>query len=159
MKRVLSIALGCALGATAVTAQMKPQQKVMVPSTPSTSPVQITQAQPMNTSVAAAKRITRDEAQKLVKAGKAAYVDVRSKASYDKGHIKGAFSAPRSELMIKIREIPPGMMLITYCACEKELTAAVAVNQLSVHGVKNAAALIGGWNEWIALGLPSEKTK
>ena len=160
MKDVTTV-IGCLLVAITLDAQMKPQPgkgSVRIPNTPSNSPVQITPVAPTN-AVAAARRINRVEAEKLVKAGKAVYVDVRSKESYDKGHIKGAVSAPRSELLQKIRQIPPGKTLITYCACENELTAAIAVNTLTGHGVKNSAALIGGWNEWVALGLPIEKTK
>jgi 3-mercaptopyruvate sulfurtransferase SseA len=30
------------------------------------------------------------------------------------------------------------------------------VLDLNAHGVKNTAALLGGWNEWKAKGLPTE---
>jgi 3-mercaptopyruvate sulfurtransferase SseA len=30
------------------------------------------------------------------------------------------------------------------------------VLDLNAHGVKNTAALLGGWNEWKASGLPTE---
>jgi 3-mercaptopyruvate sulfurtransferase SseA len=30
------------------------------------------------------------------------------------------------------------------------------VLDLNAHGVKNAAALKGGWNEWKAAGLPTD---
>ncbi len=106
-----------------------------------------------------AKRISREDAMELFRKNKAVYVDVRSKQSYDAGHIKGALSIPGSQLIARLREIPPGRMAITYCACEKEHTAAQAVLNLNAHRVKNAAALIGGWNEWAALGLPTEVTK
>ena len=105
-----------------------------------------------------AKRLTREEAMKLVKENKAVFIDVRSKESYDSGHIKGALSFPNSQLLARMRELPLGKTLITYCACEKEHTAAVAVLNLAGRGHKNAAALIGGWYEWSALGLPTEKT-
>lgn len=106
-----------------------------------------------------ARRIKREEAMKLVKAGQAVYVDVRSKASYDSGHIKGAISIPGSQLNSRLKDLPHGKMVITYCACVEEHSAAVAVINLNNHGIKNAAALVGGWNEWTALGLPIEKTK
>jgi 3-mercaptopyruvate sulfurtransferase SseA len=32
------------------------------------------------------------------------------------------------------------------------------VLDLNAHGVKNTAALLGGWNGWTAAGLPVEKT-
>jgi rhodanese-related sulfurtransferase len=152
------LAVGCTLVAALAAAQMKPQT-VQVPATSPRSPVQITSAQQINDASASARRITREEAMKQVKAGTAVYLDVRSKETYDKGHIKGAYSTPRSQLMQKIREVPPGKTLITYCACEREHTAALAVLTLNSYGVKNAAALVGGWNEWTALGLPIEKAK
>ena len=109
--------------------------------------------------VRTARRITREDAIKLVRAGKAVYVDVRSKKSYDKGHIKGALNFPNSQLIARMRELPAGKMAITYCACVKEHTAAVAVVNLNRAGFRNTAALIGGWDEWKALNLPTEKTK
>ena len=109
--------------------------------------------------VDAARRITREEAMKLVKRDKAVYVDVRSKETFDTGHIKGALNIPGSQMIARMRQLPPGKMVITYCACEKEHTAAVAVVNLNARGHKNAAALIGGWNEWAALGLPTAVKK
>jgi 3-mercaptopyruvate sulfurtransferase SseA len=32
------------------------------------------------------------------------------------------------------------------------------VLELNGHGIKNTAALLGGWNQWTALGLPTEST-
>lgn len=106
-----------------------------------------------------ARRISREEAMKLVKADKAVFVDVRSRQSYDAGHIKGALSIPGSQLTSRLKELPYGKMVITYCACVEEHSAAVAVVNLNNHGIRNAAALVGGWNEWTALGLPIEKAK
>ncbi len=106
---------------------------------------------------ASARRIKRDEAIRLVKADKAVYVDVRSKQSYDAGHIKGALSIPGSQLAQRVRELPPGKTIITYCACVEEHSAAVAVIVLQNYGFKNAGALVGGWNEWTAKGLPTAK--
>jgi predicted sulfurtransferase len=75
--------------------------------TPTTQPAQ---------AQAAARRISRDAAQKMVREGKAIYVDVRSAEQYAIGHIKGALSIPESQIITRFREIPPRMMIITYCA-------------------------------------------
>jgi rhodanese-related sulfurtransferase len=109
--------------------------------------------------VGAARRISREEAIKLVRENKAVYVDVRSKDSFDRGHIKGALSFPGSQLLARIGELPTDKLVITYCACVAEHSAAVAVANLNGAGFRNSAALIGGWDDWIALGLPTEKTK
>jgi len=63
-----------------------------------------------------ARRIDQKAAMKLVKKHKAVWVDVRPKESYEQGHIPGALSIPLGDLMTRLREIPPGKMIITYCA-------------------------------------------
>jgi Rhodanese-like domain. len=63
-----------------------------------------------------ARRITREEAIKLVKQKKAIYVDVRARDQFDLGHIKGAYSVPLAEVISRLRELPPNTFLITYCA-------------------------------------------
>jgi 3-mercaptopyruvate sulfurtransferase SseA len=63
-----------------------------------------------------ARRIARDEAIKMVKAGKAIYIDVRAKEQYDLGHIKGAVNIPEFELAGKLNTLPKNKFLITYCA-------------------------------------------
>jgi 3-mercaptopyruvate sulfurtransferase SseA len=83
----------------------------------STSGVQTaTIAAPGSESLDTARRITRDEAIKMVAEGKAVFVDVRTKSDYDASHIKGAISMPLTELLTRLRDLPPKKFLITYCA-------------------------------------------
>lgn len=134
----------------AARGQIKPQQP---------SPVVITNAQTQGPlpGLNEARRITRKEAAALVKSNSGTYVDVRSAASFAAGHIPGAINIPHSQLMDRLREIPPGKTVITYCACVAEHTAALSVLELNRHGYRNAAALIGGWKDWLTAGLPVEK--
>lgn len=67
-------------------------------------------------SLDSAKRIQRDEAIKMVKAGKAVWIDVRNKSDFDAGHIKGAINIPLTELAARWRDLPTQKYLITYCA-------------------------------------------
>ncbi len=82
------------------------------PPTVSNPNVQITPATPEEQ----AKRITREDAMKMVHEKKAVYVDVRSKDAFEQGHITGAISIPLSELITRLKEIPPHKFIITYCA-------------------------------------------
>ncbi|HEX7190770.1 MAG TPA: rhodanese-like domain-containing protein [Thermoanaerobaculia bacterium] len=132
--------------ATGVVAQMKPQPQ---------NPVRIEYTKAVQASQEA-PRITKEEARKLVDAGKAVFVDVRSENSYSIAHIKGALSIPGSQLAMRIIEVPPKKKIITYCACHAEETAGLAVAVLKAHGLKDAAALKGGWNEWRDAHLPME---
>jgi len=86
---------------TAPAVQLTP-----APATPAAAP------QPGDT----ARRISRDEAIKMVKEGKAIYIDVRAKEQYDLGHIKGAINIPEFELAGKLNTLPKNKFLITYCA-------------------------------------------
>ena len=90
------------------------QTKVM-PTSPHGAAV-VTPVPMVQGSLESARRITRDEAIKLVDKHKAVFVDVRPLEAYIDGHIKGALSIPESQLMQRLKEVPPGKMIITYCA-------------------------------------------
>jgi 3-mercaptopyruvate sulfurtransferase SseA len=117
MRRFTAAAAIAALFAIGASAQMKvppPQVKGTVGT--NNNNVQITPVPTGDASLESARRITREEAMKLVKAKKAVYVDVRSRDQFDQGHIKGAISIPESEIVTGVRRITPGKMIITYCA-------------------------------------------
>jgi len=83
----------------------------------STAGVQTATVQtPAAESLESARRITRDEAIKMVAQGKAVFIDVRPKSDYDASHIKGAISMPLGEVITRLRDLPPRKFLITYCA-------------------------------------------
>jgi 3-mercaptopyruvate sulfurtransferase SseA len=103
------------LTASLARAQTKPAAPPGAPS--STAPVTSAVAVPVpQTPLESARRITREEAIKLVDANKAVYVDVRAKVQYDQSHIKGAISIPLGEVVTRANELPPGKFIITYCA-------------------------------------------
>ena len=154
MKNTLAVLLTLAL-ATAASAQYK--MKPQTPNAPG-SPIKVTMGEqnalPLEEALKKIKRVSIDEAMELVEQGKAVYIDVRSKEQFELGHIPGALNIQNSQLIPRLKEVPPGKMIITYCACSAEQSAGRAVIDLSAHGVKNAAALTGGWNQWKAMGLP-----
>lgn len=91
------------------------QYKSDAPKAPS-GPLKVQKSVPAVEPLENAKRITRTEAMNLVKQGKAVFVDVRPKADYDAGHIKGAISIPLPELQGRYAQLPLKKTLITYCA-------------------------------------------
>jgi len=160
MRKLLLAATVIALAAPVAFSQYKvdtPKSGTR-PTVPSSNngALQITTPSQTETALATAPRISRDEARKLVKAGKAVFIDVRSTATYEAGHLPGALSFPGSQLVNRLKDLPLGKKLITYCACVEEHTAAVAVLNMHAHRLDNSAALVGGWNDWKAAGLPIE---
>ena len=110
MRRFAAVGIFVAFAASAFG------QKIMVPSQSSNPNLIITPPPQTQPGLEEAKRISRDEAVKLVKQKKAIFVDVRTKESFDAGHIKGAINIPESELIKRLKEIPHKRMIITYCA-------------------------------------------
>jgi 3-mercaptopyruvate sulfurtransferase SseA len=124
MRFALAAAVVTALAAATAGAQYKPQ-----PTAPPTTPsqpgavqiapnpsVQISKPSAADDELAKARRIPRDQAINMVKQGKAVYVDVRSKETFDEGHLPGAISIPLSQFQTRYRELPLNKFLITYCA-------------------------------------------
>ena len=94
------------------------QMKSAVPpgTTPSPQAAQATLIPVPQAPLESARRISREEAIKLVKENKAVYVDVRGKDQYDQGHIKGAINIPLGDLLTRLKDLPPKEFIITYCA-------------------------------------------
>jgi len=62
------------------------------------------------------RRLGPAELQKMIEAGEAVAVDVRSQGSFDQGHIKGSLSIPRKELPSRLSELPKDKLVVFYCA-------------------------------------------
>ena len=117
MRHLLAAVAVVAL-AGAASAQYKtpaPQGTPAIPVTPNPN-IQITPVNPAERSLESARRITRDEAIKMVAEKKAIYVDVRPKDQYDIEHIKGAINIPLGDLPIRAKDLPKKKFIITYCA-------------------------------------------
>lgn len=97
------------------------------------------------------------EASNLVKENKAVLVDVRTKESFDKGHIQGATHIPRAELGNRLAQLPKDKTIIAYCSnigCQSSLKATITLRKAGV----DARHLIGGFADWKASGRPVEGT-
>ena len=104
--------------------------------------------------------ISLAEATNLFKKGEAVFIDARSRAEYDTGHIKGAKSLPYKEAdsrFIEVMErVSEESAVITYCdgeTCELSMDLAVFLGNA---GYKNVRVLSNGWSVWKQSGLPVE---
>lgn len=61
------------------------------------------------------KRLKVGDARAAYEAKQAVFIDVRDKASYDRGHIPGALSLPLSELDNRLGELDKQQWIIAYC--------------------------------------------
>jgi rhodanese-related sulfurtransferase/DNA-binding HxlR family transcriptional regulator len=99
--------------------------------------------------------ITRDQLRKRLKDGDVVVLDVRPKAEYEAGHIRGALSIPVGDLKSRLREIPDGTEVVAYCRGPFCVYADDAVRLLANKG-RSALRLEDGYPEWAADRLPTE---
>lgn len=107
---ITAVAIG--LLASTAGAQYKSDAPKTAPSGPQKIQTAIAAQEPLES----AKRINRADAIKMVRSGKAVWIDVRPKSDYDLGHIKGAINIPLAELSKRWSDLPIKKTLITYCA-------------------------------------------
>lgn len=99
--------------------------------------------------------ITRDQLRKRLRDGDVVVLDVRPRAEYAAGHIRGALSIPVSDLKSRLEEIPDGTDVVAYCRGPFCVYADDAVRLLAESG-RSAVRLEDGFPEWAAERLPSE---
>jgi rhodanese-related sulfurtransferase len=101
-----------------------------------------------------ATEIGPHEAREELDAGRAILLDVRSAESHAKTTIPGSVHIPRRELANRLREVPTGKTIVTYCSdigCQASLKAAI---ELRKNGY-NAKHMIGGIKFWQEKGYPT----
>jgi rhodanese-related sulfurtransferase len=97
-----------------------------------------------------------DTSRKLQKRS-AHIVDVREESEWKAGHIEGAEYVGRGVLERDIEQKIPdkNAELILYCG--GGFRSALAADNLQRMGYTKVASMAGGWREWTAKGLPTEK--
>lgn len=97
--------------------------------------------------------VGREELVARLRAGGVTLLDVRPRAEFAAGHIRGARSIPLAELEVRMAEIPEGDEVVAYCRGPYCVYAHEAVRRLRARG-RRARRLEGGWPEWRLAGLP-----
>lgn len=103
-------------------------------------------------------RISVDDVKTLMAKKQVVLIDVRDPMSFSQGHMPGAINVPFDFLPDHSEEWKKEKrLLVTYCACVNEGTAARAALDMNAFGIHNVKALLGGWNEWVKRGEKTEK--
>lgn len=78
-------------------------------------------------------------------------LDVRTSKEWEAGHIEDSINIPLNHLEDRLDELPVGRNVVVYC--QSGYRSALAASLLLQHG-REVADLVGGWNAWLASGLP-----
>ena len=105
--------------------------------------------------------ISLDEATRLFHSGQAIFLDARSSAHYEEGHIASALCLPWQEFDIFFDQVfpnlLPGVTIITYCDGETCDLSKHLAEELYNMGYENVRVLVNGWSVWLDAGLPVEE--
>lgn len=83
----------------------------------------------------------------MLKRSNTKLIDVRSKEDFDKGHIPGSISIPKSELKDRLSELSKEDINIVYCYNQQCHLASWAALTLAEHGYPTME-LEGGFKVW-----------
>ena len=116
-------------------------------------------AQPEPSAAKADADITvHDAAEQL---GAVLFVDARSRAAYDEGHLPGAVSLPWEAFETAFGEVAaaliPGIPLVTYCEGGDCIISHLLARSLRQGGYDDVRTLAGGFEAWIEAGFPVEQ--
>jgi rhodanese-related sulfurtransferase len=107
--------------------------------------------------------ITLNEAEDLWFNQQAIILDSRSEAEFAEGHIPGALSIPLEKIktddLAIISQLPQDKPLMIYCEGGDCLTSLNLARILYQRGFLDLRVFSGGWKEWMAAGLPTERAK
>jgi hydroxyacylglutathione hydrolase len=81
-------------------------------------------------------------------------IDVRNPDEWSHGHLPGAHHIPLASLPDRTGEIDATRPVVMQCGGGTR--SAIAASLLMARGISNVANLIGGYDAWIAQGLPAE---
>ncbi|MFW5836548.1 MAG: rhodanese-like domain-containing protein [Desulfovibrionaceae bacterium] len=91
---------------------------------------------------------------------RAVFLDARSQAEYDMGHIQGALLAPVDEFEYFYPELKPKLegreAIITYCDGERCPLGHELAEKLRAKGFDHVYVLVNGWTLWKNENLPVE---
>ena len=107
----------------------------------------------------ATERISVDAlAARLDRGEPAVLVDVRVPGSLPHGRIPGALQMQGKELPAELDALARDTMLVVYCACPNEVSAALVAQRLRRRGFTHVLPLLGGVDAWLAAGRPLATT-
>jgi hydroxyacylglutathione hydrolase len=95
-----------------------------------------------------------DVAQKL-HAGSTSVLDVRSRAEWAAGHIRGAEHIPIGELLDRVETLSRSRPIVVHC--QGGARSAIAASLLRARGFSQVMNMPGGFSEWESAGQPVDR--
>lgn len=103
------------------------------------------------------REVSPEEARPEVERDNALLIDVREESDWAEGHAAGAKHLSRGTIELDIEDEVPDTDRPIICYCGGGSRSALVTESLQKMGYTNVRSLAGGFKEWKAAGLPTEK--
>jgi rhodanese-related sulfurtransferase len=101
------------------------------------------------------------QALELLEAGKAIFLDARTRGEFAAGHIPGALNIPPDMAPAEFERLlagrPGDKALVAYCSSRQCAMADDLAINLELSGIRGVLVYPGGWDEWVAAKAPVEE--
>jgi hydroxyacylglutathione hydrolase len=101
------------------------------------------------------ERLSPNDLRARMQRGDVQVVDVRDAAEWNAGHLPGAQHIPLAQLAERAGELPRDRAIVVQC--QGGLRSMIGSSVLQARGVARVLDLDGGFAEWTASGLPTER--
>jgi len=102
-----------------------------------------------------------EQAYRVLREGRALFIDARYEREYRAGHIPGAVSVPsnlpRDELTARLKPVARNAVIVVYCSSVACLSARRLAGFMTYLGFRHVAVYLAGFDEWQQLNYPVEK--
>ena len=99
-------------------------------------------------------QITSTELARRIGADNVAVLDVRGRAEWEAGHLRGVRNIPLGHLADRLDEIPRDRPVVVHC--QSGARSAIAASVLRARGFEDVVNLTGGYADWQAAGHPTQ---
>jgi len=106
-----------------------------------------------------AENISLDDAFVAYQSGTALFLDARSQADFQKGHILGAVNIPIHAFLDSLpylEQVDQLTHLITYCDGADCNASIELARDLKMMGFPQVSFFFGGWQAWLSVNYPTE---
>ena len=84
----------------------------------------------------------------------ATFIDVRTPAEYEEGHIPGAVNLPLDEIPTSVAKLPSDRDALIVVHCQSGWRASIGMVSMRLLGYTNAKGFDGSWLAWTAAKHP-----
>ena len=113
--------------------------------------------------IAPAATVRLPEFRLAVESKRALILDARPSVFFEQGHVPGAFNLARDNFARDYRHLSPALKaaadkpIIVYCSGGECHDSRLVANALLTLGFSDIRVFTGGWEVWLAAGLPTSK--